>query len=123
MGYVLQALVEHGSSGHRRAIAQTFVGDLAFHVEDGSTSYVLESIFMHCAEREQQGLLDAFTGKVAGIRVLRALVKSQGAQNPQLLTKLLALAPQVRARSQGHRLLQEVKQANLVVRKTKRVSK
>jgi len=132
--YVLQALVEHGSAGHRRAIAQAFVGDLAFHVEDGSTSYVLESIFMHCAEHEQRELLvallrggphvlDAFTCKVAGIRVLRALVKSQGAQNPQLLTKLLALAPQIRACSQGHRLLQEMKQANLVVRKTKRISK
>merc|ERR1740121_2094677 len=57
--YVLQALVEHGSSGHQCAIAQAFVGDLAFHVEDGSTSYVLESIFMHCAEHEQQGLLVA----------------------------------------------------------------
>merc|ERR1712187_160351 len=132
--YVLQALVEHGSSGHQRAIAQAFAGDLAFHVEDGSTSYVLESIFMHCAEREQQELLfaflrggphvlNAFTCKVAGVRVLRALVKSQGAQNPQLLTKLLALAPQIRACSQGHRLLQEMKQANLVVRKTKRISK
>lgn len=54
--HVMQALLEHGPSGHRHAIADALLADIARAAKDRGAGHVVEKALMHCGAEDQHAL-------------------------------------------------------------------
>lgn len=116
--HVVELILEHGSSSHKKRIADGIRTNAFYYAKNRCASYVLEKALMFCSDADKEAiaselLVDAdkflqLAVHECGMHALKAVVQSRTEYAQKAKALLLANADSVNTSKFGKRLLEEM---------------